>query len=45
MTCNRDRLHYQFNRNRRLILRLNLAFLALRQCAMNRGFGGWISPL
>jgi len=41
----RNRLHYQFNRNRRLISRLNLEFFALRQCAMNRGLGGWISPL
>jgi len=34
MTCNRNRLHHQFNRNRRLISRLNLEFLALRQCAV-----------
>jgi len=41
---NRNRLHYEFNRNRRLISRLTMEFFALRrQCAMNRGFEGWVS--
>jgi len=43
MTCDRNRLHCQFNRIRRLVSRLNLEVLTLQHCAMNRGFGGWAS--
>jgi len=45
MKCNRNRLYCQFNRNRRLLSRLNLEIfnLHLHHCALNRGFGGWIS--
>jgi len=42
MTCNRNR-HYEFNRKRRLLSRLNLEFFTLRHCAMNRGFESRIS--
>jgi len=42
MKCNRDRLHCQFNRNRRLLSRLNLEIFTLRHCAMNRGCSGWV---
>jgi len=40
---NRNRLHYEFIRNRRLISQLDMEFFALRQRAMNHGFGGWVS--
>jgi len=40
MKCNR--LHCQFNRNRRLLSRLNLEIFTLHHCAMNRGWGGWV---
>ena len=43
MKCNRDRLHCQFNRNRRLLSRLNLEIFTLHHCAMNRGCGSWVS--
>jgi len=45
MKCNRNRvrLHRQFNRNRRLLSRLNLEIFTLHHCAMNRGYGGWVS--
>jgi len=43
MTCNRNRLHCQFNRNRRLLSQLNLEIVTLHHCAMNRGFGGCVS--
>jgi len=43
MKCNRDRLHCQFNRNRRLLPRLNLEIFTLHHCAMHRGCGGWVS--
>jgi len=45
MKCNRNRnrLHCQFNRNRRLLLRLNLKIVALHRFAMNRGCGGLVS--
>jgi len=43
MTCNHDRLHRKFNRNRRLISRLNLEIFILHHCAVNRSFGGWVS--
>jgi len=42
-TYNRNRLHCQFNRNRRLLTRLNLEIFTQHHCAMNRGFGGWVS--
>jgi len=45
MTCNRSRLHYQFIRNRRLLLRLNLEFFTLHHCEMKRDFGDWVSSL
>jgi len=45
MKCNRDRLHCQFNRNQRLLSRLNLEIFTLRHCAMNRGCSGWVPPL
>jgi len=37
------RLHRQFNRNRRLLSRLNLEIFILHHCVMNGGFGGWDS--
>ena len=45
MKCNhnRNRLHCQFNRNRRLHSQLNLDIFTLHHCAMNRGCGGWVS--
>jgi len=43
MTFNRNRLHCQFNRNRRLLSRLNLEIITLHNCAMNSDCGGWIS--
>jgi len=43
MKCNRNRLHCQFNRNRRLRSRLNLEIFTLHRCALNRGCGGWFS--
>jgi len=43
MTCNRNRLHCKFNRNRRLISRINLKIFILHHCAMNRSFGGCLS--
>jgi len=43
MTYNRNRLHCQFNRNGRLLSRLNLEIFTLHHCAMNRGFGAWDS--
>jgi len=43
MKCNRNRLHCQFNRNRRLLSRLNLEIFTLHHCAMNRGCCGSIS--
>jgi len=43
MKCNRNRLHCQFNRNRRLGSRLILEIFTLHHCAMNRGCGGWVS--
>jgi len=43
MKCNRNRLHRQFNRNRRLFSRLNLQIFTLHHCALNRGCGGWVS--
>jgi len=43
MLCNRNRLHCQFNRNRRLLSRLNFEIFTLHHCAMNRGYGGWVS--
>jgi len=43
MKCNRNRLHCQFNRNRRLRSRLNYEIFNLHHCAPNRGLGGWIS--
>jgi len=45
MACNRNRLHCKFNRNRRLIPRLNLEIFILHHCAMNRSFGGWFSSV
>jgi len=41
MKCNR--LHCQFNRNRRLLSRLNLEIFTLHHCAMNHGCGGRVS--
>ena len=41
MKCNR--LHCQFNRNRRLRSRLNLEIFTLLHCALNLGCGGWVS--
>ena len=43
MKLNRNRLHCQFNRNRRLRSRLNLDIFTLHHCALNRGCGGWVS--
>jgi len=43
MKCNRNRLHWQFNRNRRLLSRLNLEIFTIHHCAMNRDCGGWFS--
>jgi len=45
MKCNRNRnrLHCQLNRNRRLLWRLNLDIFTLHHCALNRGCGGWVS--
>jgi len=43
MKCNRNRLHCQFNRNRRLRSRLNLEIFTLHQCALHGGWGGWVS--
>jgi len=43
MKCNRNRLHCQFNRNRRLLSRLNLEILTLHHCAMNGDCGGRVS--
>jgi len=43
MKCNRDQLHCQFNRNRRLRSRLNFVIFTLHHCALNRGYGGWVS--
>jgi len=43
MKCNRNRLHCQFNRNRRLLSPLNLEIFTLHHYAMNRGCGGWAS--
>jgi len=43
MKCNRDRLHCQFNRNRRLLSRLNLEIFTLYHCAPNWGCGSWVS--
>jgi len=43
MKCNRNRLHCQVNRNRRLRSRLNLDIFTLLHCALNRGCGGWVS--
>jgi len=43
MACNRNRLHYQFNRNQWFLLPLE--FFALCQCTMNRSFGGSVSTL
>jgi len=43
MACNCNRSHYQINRDRRLLPRLNLEFFALRQCAMGGCLGGWVS--
>ena len=43
MICNR--LHCQFNRNRRLRLRLSLDISSPHHCALNRGCGGWVSSL
>jgi len=40
MKCNRNRLHCQFNRNRRLRSRLNLEIFTLHHCVLNRGCGG-----
>jgi len=31
------------NRNRRLLLRLNLEIFTLHHCTMNRRCGGWVS--
>jgi len=41
MKCNR--LHCQFNRNRRLISRLNLEIFTLHHCVMNHSCGSWVS--
>jgi len=41
MKCNR--LHCHFNRNRRLLSRLNLEIFTQHHCAMNSGCGGWVS--
>jgi len=43
MKCNRDRLHCQFNRYRRLRSQLNLEIFTLHHCALNRGCGRWVS--
>jgi len=43
MKCDRNRLHCQFNRNRRLRSRLNSDIFTLLHCALNRGCGGWVS--
>jgi len=43
MKCNRNRLHCQFNRNRRLRSRLKLDIFTLHHCALNRGCGDWVS--
>jgi len=43
MKCNRNRLHCQFNSNRRLRSQLNLDIFTLHHCALNRGCGGWVS--
>jgi len=47
MKCNRNcnRLHCQFNRNPRLLLRFGLEIFTLHHCAMNRCCGGWVSSL
>jgi len=42
---NRNRLHCQFNRNRRLLSRLNLEMFTLYHYAMNRGCGSCIVDL
>jgi len=43
MKCNRNRLHCQFNRNRRLLSGLNLEIFTLHHCVMNRCSCGWVS--
>jgi len=45
MKCNRNRnrLHCQFNRNRRLRSRLTLEIFILHHCALNHGCDGWVS--
>jgi len=43
MKCNR--LHCQFNRNRRLLSRINLEIFTQHHCALNHGCGGWVSSL
>jgi len=43
MTCNSNLLHCHFNCNRLLLSRLNLEIFTLHHCAMNCGFGGWVS--
>jgi len=40
MKCNRDRLHCQFNRNRRLRSRLNFVIFILHHYVLNRGCSG-----
>jgi len=45
MKCNRNRLRWQFNRNRRLLSRLNLDIFTLHHCAMNHSCCGWFPPL
>jgi len=43
MTCNRNRLHCQFNRNRRLLSRLNLEILYPTSLCDEPGFlGGFL---
>ena len=43
MKCDRNRLHCQFNHNRRLLSRLNLEIFILHHCTLSRGGGGWVS--
>jgi len=47
MKCNRNRnrLHCQFNRNRRLHSRLNSEIFTLHHCALNRGLVAGFPPL
>jgi len=43
MKCSRNRLHCQFNRNRRLRSRINPEIFTQHHCALNHDCGGWVS--